>query len=49
MHTWLLTCSTDAVGVDYEEIIRSDDEPDFWTCYEIAAAHDCPFFTCEKI
>lgn len=44
MNKWLLTCSVDAIGIDYETIIESDTEPDFWTCYEIANAHGCEWF-----
>lgn len=44
MKKWLLTCSVDANLIDYETIIKSDAEPDFWTCYEIAAAHGCDYF-----
>ena len=34
MKKWILTCSVDAVEIDYEEIITSDTEPDFWTVDE---------------
>lgn len=48
MKKWILTCSVDAVEIDYEEIITSDTEPDFWTCDEIAQAHGCDFWTVDE-
>ena len=45
---WILTASIDGNMVDYEEIIESDTEPDFWECYTIAEKHGCEFFhVCE--
>lgn len=49
MKKWLLTASVDGVNIDYEEIIESNDEPGFWTCYEIAEAHGCDFFSVDEI
>jgi len=49
MKTYLLTCSVDGNMVDYEEIIKADSEPDFWTQYEIAEKHGCSFFNCIEI
>ena len=46
---WLLVASTDGNMVDYEEIIISDEEPDFWMCYEIAEKHGCEFFHVEQL
>lgn len=46
---WLLVASTDGNMVDYEEIIISEEEPDFWTCYEIAEKHGCGFFHVEQL
>jgi len=48
MKKWILTCSIDAVDIDYEEIITSDTEPDFWTCDGIAQAHGCDFWTIDE-
>ena len=48
MRKWILTCSIDAVDIDYEEILTSDTEPDFWTCSEIAQAHGCDFWTVDE-
>ena len=45
MKTWYLDCSVDATNIDYSEIIQSETEPDFWTCYTIAEDHSCAFFT----
>lgn len=42
---WLLTCSIDAINVDYMEVLESDLEPDFWTCDDIANDHGCEFWT----
>ena len=44
MKKWRIICSLDANNIDYEEIIVSDSEPDYWTCYAIAERHNCPFF-----
>ncbi len=49
MKYWLLTASADANLVDYEEIMQSETEPDFWTCYELAEAHGCEFFHIDEI
>ena len=48
MKKWILTCSIDAVDIDYEEIITSDTEPDFWTCNDIAQEHGCDFWTVDE-
>jgi len=45
MKKWILSCSKKAISIDYEEIINSEEEPDFWTCYEIAEKHDCEWFS----
>lgn len=42
---WLLDCSIDASMIDYSEVLESDLEPDFWTCYDIANEHRCEFWT----
>lgn len=44
MKKWRLVCSTNGIMVDYEEIIESEEEPDFWTCQNIAQNHGCEFF-----
>jgi len=49
MKFWLLTASTDGNMVDYEEIIQSESEPDFWTCYELAEKHNCPWFHVDEM
>ena len=49
MRTWRLTCSIDADNIDYEEIITSETEPDYWTCYAIAENHGCVFFDVEEV
>ena len=46
---WILTASIDGNMVDYEEIIESENEPDFWTCYNIAYDHGCDFFSIEEL
>lgn len=48
MKKWILTCSKDAIDIDYEEIIESEEEPGFWDCYCIAADHGCDFFTVDE-
>jgi hypothetical protein len=49
MRTWRLTCSIDADNIDYEEIITSETEPDYWTCYAIAEDHGCEFFNVTEV
>ena len=49
MIKWLLTASADAINIDYETIITSDGEPDFWTCYEIAQAAGCEWWIVENV
>jgi len=49
MKKWLLTASTDGIDVDFEAIIESESEPDFWTCYELAEAHGCTFFHIDEL
>ena len=41
---WLLVSSVDSIGIDYEDILYSVDEPDFWTYYSIVESHGCAFF-----
>ena len=41
---WRLTASRDGNGVDFETVITSEDEPEWWTCYDLAAAHGCDWF-----
>lgn len=45
MKKWIFTASIDGNLIDYETIIESDTEPDFWTCYNLAAEHGCTFFS----
>ena len=45
MKNWILTASRDGINIDFETIIESDTEPGFWACYELAAAHNCDFFS----
>lgn len=49
MHTYILQASIDGVSIDYLETIRADAEPDFWSLYNIAAAHGCDFWTIEEV
>ena len=44
MKKWIFTASIDGNLINYETIIESDTEPDFWTCYNLAAEHGCSFF-----
>ena len=48
MRKWLLTCSIDAVDVDYETVIESETEPDWWTCESIAREYGCEWWTLEE-
>ena len=45
MKKWLLTCSIDAIGIDFETVLFSEEEPGFLTCEEIAQANGCDFWT----
>lgn len=49
MKKWILTASTDGIDIDYEEIITSEQEPDFWDCYTKAQEHGCDFFTVNEM
>lgn len=48
MKKWLLSCSINAVSVDFETVLFSKEEPGFWTYEEIAQANGCDFWSvCE--
>ena len=49
MKKFELICSIDGNNIDYEEIIRSETEPGFWECFEIASAHGCEFFNVQEV
>lgn len=49
MKRWLLTGSVDGVEVTFDRIIYQDTEPDFWQCYDMAAARGCPFFYLDEM
>ena len=49
MNKWRIICSRDADEIDYEEIISSEAEPDFWTCHDIAEKHGCDYFIVEMV
>ena len=49
MKKWSLACSIDGGMIDYEEVIESEKEPDFWTCHEIAEEHDCELWVIEEV
>ena len=44
MKKYNLICSKDGNMVDYSEDIYAEDEPDYWTCQEIAEKHGCSLF-----
>lgn len=46
---WLLMCSTDAVYVNFEQVIQSESEPDWWYCQEIAEENGCEWWCLEKL
>ena len=48
MKKWLLQCSTDGDMVDYDEIIESETEPEYWQCQEIAENHDCELWCIDE-
>ena len=47
MKTYLFTASKDGISIDFETVIISGSEPNFWELYELAQAHGCELFTCE--
>ena len=48
MKKWFLICSIDAIDIDYETVIESEKEPDWWTCENIAREHGCDWWTLEE-
>ena len=46
---WLLTASVDAISIDFETVLFSETEPEFWTCYYIAESNNCVFFSVEEL
>lgn len=48
MKKYILTCSVDGIDIDYETEIHAEREPDFWTCYEIAATHGCDLWALQE-
>lgn len=49
MKKWRLTCSIDAVDIDYETVIESESEPGFWECHNIAEEHGCEWWSLDEI
>lgn len=49
MKKWHFVASRDGAYIDFETILISDTEPDFWTCYDLAALHDCEFFDVREV
>jgi len=49
MKKWRLTCSVDAIDIDYETILFNRKEPDFLTCENIAQSNGCSFWTIEEV
>lgn len=49
MKKWSLVASRNGEWIDFETIIESETEPDFRTCYDIAAAHGCDYFTVSEV
>ena len=48
MKKWLLTCSIDAVDINFDTVLFAEEEPGCQTCEEIAQANGCDFWTiCE--
>lgn len=46
---WKLTCSIDGINIDYEEIIESNKEPNWWQCQENAEEHRCKLWSIELL
>lgn len=49
MKKWLFTASRDGINVDFETVLESAHEPDFWTCYGLADTHGCSLWTVEEV
>lgn len=49
MKKWLITCSVDAIDIDYETTIQSESEPDWWICESIACQHGCEWWIMDEI
>ena len=49
MKNWLITCSIDAIDIDYEIIVQSENEPDWWICESIARQHGCEWWIMDEI
>ena len=45
MKKWILAASRDGINIDFETMLHSETEPEYWECEEIASAHGCPYFT----
>lgn len=48
MKKWLFWASVDAVNIDFETIIESENEPDFWTCQSLAEENGCDYWSIEQ-
>lgn len=42
---YLVTMSRDGIDIDAEITLEADTEPGFWDLYDLAAAHDCDFWS----
>lgn len=49
MKKWLFSASTDGVNIDFQTVLEANTEPDFWYCYDLAAAHGCEFWAVDEI
>lgn len=49
MKTYILIMSKNGIWIDAETEIKAENEPGFWECYEIAAAHGCSLWTLEEV
>ena len=48
MKKWNITCSIDAIEIDYETTIESENEPDWLECERIANEHGCEWWMVEE-
>ena len=44
-----LTCSKDAIDVDYEVEFERKEEPSLWECYSIAEEHGCEWWSLDRL
>lgn len=49
MNKYILTMSRDAISIFKEITIEADQEPDFWSCYDLAQKNGCDYFSLDLL